>query len=706
MLDVVLNHDQILYGSTGCSTICLTKEVKNIEILINIINDAPDLNNREEIDVMLDKKLNISDQINTYTKLEDDVLLLLKADKTELIDEYNKTEIDELLAFKLNITDQIDINNKIEVDTILGDKLNIADQIDAYTKYEDDALLLLKADKTELIDAYSRIEDDALLDDKLNISDQTDAYNKTEVDALLDDKLNITDQIDAYNKQEDNDLLLLKADKTELDTYVDLTSTQMTTDQKQLRMFNASKISKLNKNENFILFADGDILISSLVLKSQLEKVRDITQGKSKGYVFVTTNEINTWIEDQKNVAKFAIGDNLYIVDKQVMDYLWDGTDHRALVTKLPETSNVIIFLGTATGGGNITTDLSFSGNTFIPAKNRSFIINNNDETITSQITFKTTIHSVGIIVQNYYNNSVVCAGGGVKAIKDININVDLSNYYNKSQTYSQTETDQKLNLKLNISNQIDAYTKTQDDALLLLKADKTQLIDSYTKGDADNLLNNKAKQSTTCTKTETDQLISQIEVGDVNLSGYLTLDPVTNTYLTMFEVDAKLSSKMDSSILGNLRSTIQDLTVNGSKIFTSNVNATGFVKTGKDDTSVILADGGYRLLSSFGGIEDLTSSAFSNMNDAVISYSLIRIRNLYIFILLANGGNYNVGTFNTDYLDQDNIAIITYVPFPNNTVDKGGYVSITHSTGLITLKSTTNTYIQCASATWFKQKS
>ncbi|KAA6402023.1 MAG: hypothetical protein EZS28_002453 [Streblomastix strix] len=34
-------------------------------------------------------------------------------------------------------------------------------------------------------------------------------------------------------------------------------------------------------------------------------------------------------------------------------------------------------------------------------------------------------------------------------------------------------------------------------------------------------------------------------------------------------------------------------LEVNGTKIFNANVNATGFVKTGKDDTSVLLAGGG-----------------------------------------------------------------------------------------------------------------
>ncbi|KAA6353007.1 MAG: hypothetical protein EZS28_051466, partial [Streblomastix strix] len=81
-------------------------------------------------------------------------------------------------------------------------------------------------------------------------------------------------------------------------------------------------------------------------------------------------------------------------------------------------------------------------------------------------------------------------------------------------------------------------------------------------------------------------------------------------------------------------------------KAFNSNVNAAGFAKTGKDDTSVLLAGGGDRLLSSFRGIEDLTSSAFSV---------------------------------------QDDVAVITYISFSNNTVNKGGYVTITHSTGPIT---------------------
>ncbi|KAA6355847.1 MAG: hypothetical protein EZS28_048626, partial [Streblomastix strix] len=333
-------------------------------------------------------------------KQEDDALLLLKADKSELIDAYTKQEVDALLDEKLNISDQVDAYNKTDADALLDDKLNITDQIDA----------------------YSKTKADALLDDKLNITDKIDAYNKSEVDALLDDKLNITDQIDAYSKLEDDALLLLKADKTELADYVDLTSAQTITGQKQFGIISVSSISKQNKNDASILLAGGgDMLVSSLVSQPQLQEIRDIASGKSKGYVFATTDEMNSWMEDQENVAKLAIGDNLYIVDKQVMDYWWDGFSLRALETELPDMSNVMTFLGTATRGGNAITHLSFDGNTLIEAKNSSFITTNYDETITGQKTFYTTIHSVGISVQNYDNNSVVCAVGGVKSIYDIN---------------------------------------------------------------------------------------------------------------------------------------------------------------------------------------------------------------------------------------------------------------------------------------------
>ncbi|KAA6356499.1 MAG: hypothetical protein EZS28_047974, partial [Streblomastix strix] len=345
-----------------------------------------------------------------------------------------------------------------------------------------------KADKAQLIDSYSKSEDDALL--------------------LLKADTGVS-----YSKSEDDALLLLKADKTDLNNFVDLTSAQTVSGQKQFSVISVSSISKQSKNDASILLAGGgDMLISTLVNQTELQEVRDIATGKSKGYVFATTDEMNTWMEDQENVAKLVIGDNLYIVDKEVTDYWWDGTSLRMLETELPDMSNVVTTLGTATGNGNAITDITMDGNVLTPAKNTSFVTNNYDETITGQKTFNTTIHSVGIMVQTYDNNSVVYAGGGVKAISDI-----TSNYYNKSETYSQGETNNLLNNKANTGV---SYTKGEDDALLLLKADKTQLIDSYsksetyardevyTKGETNNLLNNKADSGVSYTKGEDDALL------------------------------------------------------------------------------------------------------------------------------------------------------------------------------------------------------
>ncbi|KAA6389859.1 MAG: hypothetical protein EZS28_014613 [Streblomastix strix] len=651
-------------------------------------------------------------------------------------------------------------------------------------------------------------------------------------------------------------------------------------------------LSKCQKQASTFAYysGGGDMLVSSQVNQIELQEVRDIASGKSKAYVFDTQSDLNDWMAIQDNVAKLVIGDNLYIVDKQIVDYWWDGTDLKVQETEQPDKFNVITTLGTATGGGNAISDLSFSGNTLISAKNINFVTTDYDQNISGSNTFTSTIHSVGIQIQNYDNLSVTLAGGGVKAIQDINVSVDLSDYYNKSQTYSQTEIDQKLNLKLNISDQIDAYIKTQDDALLilkadkselidaynktevdallddklnvsdqidaytkqdddvllllkadktqkidaytkgeinnllnykadsgvsctkgendalllkadktqlidsytkqeddallLLKADKTQLIDAYTKGETNNLLNNKAdsevsytkqednallflkaNQSTTYIKTETDYLISQIDVSDVDLSGYYskiqtnelfdekaattdlsnyvslgTAQTITanktfnNVCRFISSIDgmatitgasfvksgtddiAELlgadgtksisefgSGSIDDSnyvkktgyelqiIHGVLRRDDEELsmseaeedyltrreiynafvsrydnqTIYGSKTFNSNINAAGFTKTVKDDTSVLLAGGGDQLLSDFssGGatVEILTSQIAINETVTGFNYSslaFVKLGNLYLFQIQATpkqegfapSMNIKLGTLPTQY--------------------------------------------------------
>ncbi|KAA6372024.1 MAG: hypothetical protein EZS28_032449, partial [Streblomastix strix] len=411
-----------------------------------------------------------------------DALLLLKADKSELIDSYSKTDDDALILLKADKTELID----------------------SYSKTEDDALLLLKADKS---DTYSKTEDDALLLLKANVVDIVDSYSKTEDDAILLLKADKTELIDSYSKTEDDALLLLKVNVADLTNYVDLTSAQTITGQKQFSVINVSNISKQSKNDASILLAGGgDMLVSSLVAQPQLQEVRGIATGKSKVYVFSTYGELNDWMAIQDQVAKLVIGDNLYIIDKEVTDYWWDGTDLKVLETELPDISNVITTLGTATGGGNAITYISINGNILTPAKNKNFVDTDYGQSISGYKTFNTTIRSVGIMVQTYDNSSVICAGGGIRSIADI-----------QSASYSKSDDDALLLLKADKST---TYTKTEDDAFLLLKADKTQLIDSYsksetyvrdevyTKGETNNLLNNKADTGVSYTKGEDDALL------------------------------------------------------------------------------------------------------------------------------------------------------------------------------------------------------
>ncbi|KAA6379153.1 MAG: hypothetical protein EZS28_025319 [Streblomastix strix] len=530
--DVIQIQDETLFGNNRYNKVGLVEQVQNINQQITILQNAPESQDQEQLDEMLLSKADKTELIDSYSKTEDDALLLLKADKTLLIDSDSKSEDDALLLLKDNIVDIVDSYSKIEDDALLLLKTDKSELIDSYSKIEYDALLVLKADKT---DTYSKTEDDALL---LLKADKSDTYSKSENDALLLLKADKSELIDSYSKSEDDALLVLKANVADLANYADLISAQTISGQKQFGIINVSSISKQSKNEASILLAGGgEVLVSSLVNQPQLQEVRDIATGKSKSYVFSAQGQLNDWMAIQDNIAKLVIGDNLYIVDKEVTDYWWDETDLKVLESELPDMSSVMTTLGTATGGG-------------------------------------------------YDNNSVFLAGGGVRSIADIqSASYSKSETYARDEVYTKSEGEVLLLLKADKTQLIDSYTKTEtnnllnsktdtgvsytkseDDTLLFAKADKTQLIDAYTKGETDNLLNNqanngvsytkdeddtllfaktdktqlidsqiqgetdnllnnKANQSTTYTKIETDQLISQIEVGDVDLSGYMTLD-------------------------------------------------------------------------------------------------------------------------------------------------------------------------------------
>ncbi|KAA6366066.1 MAG: hypothetical protein EZS28_038406, partial [Streblomastix strix] len=306
---------------------------------------------------------------------------------------------------------KIEVYNKTEVDGFLDDK---ADFGNSYKKTQGDELLNTKADKTEIIDAY----------------------NKTETDELLNTKADKTEIIDAYNKTETDQKFDLKAEKTDLDNFVDLQSQYTISGQKQFSIITVASVAKQDKTDESILLAGGgDILVCTLVNQAELQEVRDIAQGKSKGYEFATTDEMNTWMEDQK------------MSQNQLLAIIY---------IQLINMSNVATTIGAATGNGNAITDISIYGNTITPANNELFVMTSYDQNIGRQKIFTTTIQSVGIAVQNYDNISVVCAGSRVKSISEIVSTVDLTDYYNKAKT------DELLGDKANVGD-IDNYYDKHD---------------------------------------------------------------------------------------------------------------------------------------------------------------------------------------------------------------------------------------------------
>ncbi|KAA6403850.1 MAG: hypothetical protein EZS28_000615 [Streblomastix strix] len=287
-----------------------------------------------------------------------------------------------------------------QMDALLLLKANVADIVFNNTKTEDVALLLLKAVKSEQIDSYSKTEDDSLL---LLKADMSDTYSKYEDDALILQKANVADITGSFSKTEDGVILLLKANVADLTNYVDLTTAQSISVQKQFGTISDQTISKLSKNDASIFLDGGGImLVSSLVTQLQLQEVRDIETGKSKGYLFQIYGELNDQMAIQDNVAKLVIGYNLYIVDKEVTDYQWDGTDLKVLETELTDMNIVITTHGAATGGDNAKIGLSIDRNTLTSAKNTIFVTTRFDQSITRMNTFTSAIISNDIQYSQY----------------------------------------------------------------------------------------------------------------------------------------------------------------------------------------------------------------------------------------------------------------------------------------------------------------
>ncbi|KAA6394303.1 MAG: hypothetical protein EZS28_010169 [Streblomastix strix] len=257
---------------------------------------------------------------------------------------------------------------------------------------------------------------------------------KTEVDTLLDDKLNVSDKIEAQTKPQDDALLLLKEVKIKLDDFIVLLSAQTIIGTKQFNLRTVTSDSKQGKSDASVFLASsGYMLVSLLVTQPQLLEIRRIASSKSKAFIFETQSDLNDWMAVQDNVAKLVIGDNLYIVDKEVTDYWWDGTGLKIPETELPDMTKVIATLRTATGGDD------------------DLLLLKDDKIQLIDAYTKTETN-------NLFNSKANTGDSYTKDQDDtLLLKIDQTQLIDTNQ---KTEVDTLLDDKLNVSDQIDAYTK------------------------------------------------------------------------------------------------------------------------------------------------------------------------------------------------------------------------------------------------------
>jgi len=113
--------------------------------------------------------------------------------------------------------------------------------------------------------------------------------------------------------------------------------------------------------------------------------------------------------------------------------------------------------------------------------------------------------------------------------------------FYPKTELFTQTETQNKLDLK---ADSVDVYLKTETDNLLNAKADQ---ITTYTKTETNALVDSKADQSTTYTKTESNDLLV-LKLDSSAINNYYTK---ALTY-SKTETDGLLNLKLNNSALDN----------------------------------------------------------------------------------------------------------------------------------------------------------
>ncbi|NCC99987.1 MAG: hypothetical protein EOL95_09860 [Bacteroidia bacterium] len=133
----------------------------------------------------------------------------------------------------------------------------------------------------------------------------------------------------ASDKQDATDNSLSTVDKTVVGA-INETQDEVTALQENAQSKSSNDLTTVAKT---IIGAINE-LNTNKATETELNAVREIAQGRTKGYAFDTTAELDAWLADATNTAQLSVGDVLLIRDISVPDAWWDGTTKQILETQ------------------------------------------------------------------------------------------------------------------------------------------------------------------------------------------------------------------------------------------------------------------------------------------------------------------------------------------------------------------------------------
>lgn len=111
-----------------------------------------------------------------------------------------------------------------------------------------------------------------------------------------------------------------------------------------------------------VLMSDGKD-VETAIVETEL-----IAKGRATGYVFDTVEDLDSWLEDDLNVGKLVLGDNLYVRATDVPDYWWDGSSKQKLETQKVDLTDYATkaYVDAHSGGGGSSSDVYSEDETVI----------------------------------------------------------------------------------------------------------------------------------------------------------------------------------------------------------------------------------------------------------------------------------------------------------------------------------------------------